>query len=71
MEKPAAARGTFQANLQIEQFAGLLATRMDLPRRCSAAGIPNASQAQLAKYFVYRRLRHAESVHRKMAERSE
>ena len=32
MKQPAAGRGTFQTNLQIEQFTGLLAARMNLPR---------------------------------------
>ena len=31
MKKPAAGRRTFQANLQIERFTGLLAAGMDLP----------------------------------------
>ena len=32
MKKPAAGRGTFQANLQIERFTGLFAARMNPPR---------------------------------------
>jgi len=31
MKKPAAGRWTFQANLQIERFTGLLAARLNLP----------------------------------------
>src|SRR5881392_3806501 len=43
MKKPAAGRRTFEANLQIKRFTGLLATGMNSR---------NESQAQLAKYFV-------------------
>jgi hypothetical protein len=32
MEKPAAGRRTFQANLQVERFTGLLAARMNPTR---------------------------------------
>ena len=46
MKKPAAGRGTFQANLQKERFTGLLAERMNPPRamqrRRYAEGIPRA-----------------------------
>lgn len=46
MKKPAARRRTFQTNLQIEGFTGLLAARMNLPlalqRRRYTERIPSA-----------------------------
>jgi len=50
IKKPAAGQRTFQPNLQNERFTRLLAAGMNLPR--AMHGMPNESQAQLAKYFL-------------------